>query len=644
MIRSSLALVLAAGLCVSFTSVLLAQQPGAGAPAAVGAKMPVKTADDLPRHTYKIEGKASEFVVSDGPYKAFLKQMKADLESDLAGYDITDPTTLQGYYQTLQAIAVLEGRWDDALACADKVKELETKEAQKLYSGTMLRSVVAAKKAAGAAGEAAEDAAFRKELEARARALPFDKVREILTRQKGQAEIITRDLLLGQIKGTLDPMVEGSKGEITGEMARGLVNIRFAMDFALPRNAAIAAVFGKVIEEHATAAKDIWAERAVVLTEKDRLTPVVIAVWDSGVDQSIFEKTGQAWTNEREKVNGKDDDGNGFVDDIHGIAFDLDNQPVVDLLHPLDALTGDKAEVVKYTKGLTDVQANIDSPDAAALKKHLATLKADEVGAFIENLGLFGNHMHGTHVSGIAAEGNPAARILCARITFDYKQIPTKAPSVEDARAGAAAAKATVNYFKAAGVRVVNMSWGGSRQDIEDELEKKNVGKTVEERAEMSRKIFNTMKEGLDEAMRSAPDILFVAAAGNSNNNSQFSEMIPSGLEIGNMITVGAVDQSGKPTGFTTFGKNVKLYSNGFEVESYIPGGGRMKASGTSMAAPNVTNLAAKLFALDPKLTSRECVELMMKGADPMPGSSEAEGRLLINPKKTVEMLKKRGG
>ena len=30
-----------------------------------------------------------------------------------------------------------------------------------------------------------------------------------------------------------------------------------------------------------------------------------------------------------------------------------------------------------------------------------------------------------------------------------------------------------------------------------------------------------------------------------------------------------------------------------------------MKASGTSMAAPNVTNLAGKLFALGPALTGR---------------------------------------
>ncbi|MFN0010906.1 MAG: S8 family serine peptidase [Phycisphaerales bacterium] len=607
-----------------------------------GMKKPVKTADDLPRHTYKIEGKASEFVLTDGPYKAFLAQVKTNLESDLAGYDITDPTTLQGYYNALMSIAMIEGRFEDAVRLADKVKDLETKEAQKIYAGTSVRAIAKAKAAGG--GEAAVRAAFAKELDAAVRAMPWEKVREIVVRNKGTAEIITRDLLLGQMQASLDPVVEKSGGEVSGDLAKGLLAVRSQLDVMLPLREEVVATFSKIIEDNATAAKDIWAERSVVLSEKDGLTPVVIGVWDSGVDQAIFEKTAQAWTNTNEKVNGKDDDQNGFVDDVHGIAFDLDSQPVVDLLHPLTALKGDKAEVLKYTKGLTDLQANIDSPDAAALRKHLGTLKGEAVGTFMEDLSLYGNHMHGTHVSGIAAEGNPAARILAARITFDYKQIPTKAPSVEDMQAIVGAAKATVNYFKAAGVRVVNMSWGLSRQDVEGQLEQKNVGKTAEERAEMSRRIFNTIKEGLDEAMRSAPDILFIAAAGNSNNNSQFSEMIPSGLEIGNMITVGAVDQSGKPTGFTTFGKNVRLYSNGFEVESYIPGGGRMKASGTSMAAPNVANLAAKLFALDPKLSSKDVVDLMMKGADPMPGSSEADGRLLINPKKSVELLKKRGG
>jgi subtilisin family serine protease len=136
--------------------------------------------------------------------------------------------------------------------------------------------------------------------------------------------------------------------------------------------------------------------------------------------------------------------------------------------------------------------------------------------------------------------------------------------------------------------------------------------------------------------MKGAPEILFVAAAGNSDNDNTFSELIPSGLNLPNLITVGAIDQSGKPTSFTTFGGNVKLYANGFEVESYLPGGERIKYSGTSMAAPNTTNLAAKLIALNPKLTTAQVIDLMTRGATPMQGK---EGKFVINPKKSVELL-----
>jgi subtilisin family serine protease len=43
-------------------------------------------------------------------------------------------------------------------------------------------------------------------------------------------------------------------------------------------------------------------------------------------------------------------------------------------------------------------------------------------------------------------------------------------------------------------------------------------------------------------------------------------------------------------------------------VESYVPGGEKMKLSSTSMASPNVANLAAKLFALDPNLTPQQAL------------------------------------
>lgn len=630
---------------LSAASVAMAQgaAPGGAQPAAAAPpaqRKPVQTADDLPRHTYKVEGKASEFVLSGAPFKAFMQRVRADLESDLAAFDIKDPTTLQQYYATLQAAAMIDGRIDDAVGYVEKIRAVETKEAQRIFSGTVLLSLQAAKKAGGDAS--ATDAAFRKDLEARLRAMPWDKVREIIVQRKGQMEIIRRELILGQLQSGLDPVVESTNGEVSGEIARGLVQARAQFDVFLPLRESMLAVYSKVIADNAVAAKDIWAERSVTLSEKEALTPVTLAVWDSGVDTAVFPKN--LWVNKNEKIDGVDNDQNGFVDDVNGIAFDLDSKPVTTLLLPLTDLKGERDQVMKFSKGLSDVQANVESAEATALKAHMGKLSPEQVGPFIENLGLWGNHMHGTHVAGIASEGNPAAKILAARIEFDYRQIPLRAPTMEDSLAQAAAAKQTVNYFKAAGVRVVNMSWGGSRQDIENALEQKGVGKTPQERAELARKFFAVYREGLEEAIKSAPDILFVAAAGNSNNDSQFSEMIPSGLDCGNMITIGAVDQSGKPTGFTTFGKNVKLYANGFEVESFVPGGTRMKASGTSMAAPQVANLAAKLLAIDPRLSSQQVVELIVQGADPMPGQKPGEGRLLINPKKSVELLRSRKG
>ncbi|MBV9111108.1 MAG: S8 family serine peptidase [Gemmatimonadetes bacterium] len=50
--------------------------------------------------------------------------------------------------------------------------------------------------------------------------------------------------------------------------------------------------------------------------------PVVVAIIDSGVDISHPDLVANVWTNPREiPGNGKDDDGNGYVDDVHGWDF-----------------------------------------------------------------------------------------------------------------------------------------------------------------------------------------------------------------------------------------------------------------------------------------------------------------------------------
>ena len=147
--------------------------------------------------------------------------------------------------------------------------------------------------------------------------------------------------------------------------------------------------------------------------------------------------------------------------------------------------------------------------------------------------------------------------------------------------------------------------------------------------------MFNVGRDALTEAMANAPEVLFVVAAGNSDNDAAFDELIPSGINLPNILTVGAVDQAGEETSFSTFGTNVDVHANGFEVESKLPGGEAMKYSGTSMAAPNVANLAAKLLAVAPELDVAQLTSLIMLGAD-----RSEDGRIrLINPKRSFMLL-----
>ena len=101
-----------------------------------------------------------------------------------------------------------------------------------------------------------------------------------------------------------------------------------------------------------------------------------------------------------------------------------------------------------------------------------------------------------------------------------------------------------------------------------------------------------------------------------------------------NLLTVGAVDQAGDEASFTSYGPTVKVDANGYQVESYLPGGERVALSGTSMASPQVANLAAKILALKPAMKPPEVIRLIVETAD-----TSADGRRhLINPKQALAL------
>ncbi len=605
-------------------------------PGAAKDKIKASTIDDLPRHTYEITVKPSEIITSAEEFAKLAAQIKKNALVDLDTYEIEDKTTLQRYYNTLQILCFLEGDYDTSLEYLEKARALEEKEAQKIAMGLVGLSYIDALEAERDTRSEAFRAALRENMRRRLEAMPWEKVQDIFKALNGQMQILSEDLLTGVAQSRLDPAVEKT-GNLSGEQATQIVMFRSALDHILPYKEDISLVLGEAIAAHKVEKEDIWPERDVALAEGEDYPPVVIGIWDAGVDSHVFED--HLFTNPREKKDGTDTDGNGYVDDIHGIAFDLQCDPTPGLLYPLGDQEKDRRMLEDRIKGFTDVTASVDSPEAAEIREIMSELEPDDVTAFIEGLTLYTYHSHGTHVAGIAVAGNPYARVLIARLSFDHHVLPQPYTKELMEKFGRSWLK-TVEYFKANDVRVVNMSWVIGLREIEHNLEANGIGETAEARGELAREMFDICEKDLYEAIKDAPGILFVGGAGNSDNDVEFDLFVPPAFEFPNLVIAGAVDQAGEPAGFTSFGRTVQVYSNGFEVESFVPGGRRMKFSGTSMAAPNVTNLAAKLIARDPSLTPQEVIGLIRENADDM--GTEDRPIPVINPKRSMELLEQK--
>ena len=582
----------------------------------------IEKAADLPRFSYPLQGPLEDVVRKAELFAPLAAALRRDMESVLAGYDIPDAATKRGLLTQLALLDYLEGRYDAALVGAEAVRALQDKPSDKLLSGLRLRAMATAAKSQtpGSEGHRKAVAAYlAKELQP----LPFAVVANDVRELKATAEVAGAALALGRVRDVLQPMVDRS-GELSSDFAPALLGARYSLLATLPLKQTFIDSFGTYLDANRVTKADIWPAREFALGSTERAQPVHIAVWDSGVDTALF--AGQVL----------------MVDGRPALkAYDKYGQPSASELVPVTAeLQSQLARMGARLKGDSDLQSNIDSAEASEVKRWLSTLAPDQYTAAIEELSLAGIYTHGTHVAGIALAGNPFARLVVGRMEFNHKLKPEPCPSLAGAHKDAAAARNTVAYFQAQKVRVVNMSWGGDVGSIENELEQCGLGKTAEERKTTARQYFEISRRALTEAFAAAPEILFITAAGNSNNDPSFNEDIPAAIVLPNLLTVGAVDLAGDEAGFTSYGPTVKVHANGYQVESYLPGGQRVAFSGTSMAAPQVANLAAKLIALQPALKPEAVIELIVNSAE-----KSADGRrTLMHPRKARQALAAAGG
>ena len=578
----------------------------------------IDKAADLPRFSYRIEGKVEDVVRNADRFAPFAAALRKDIESVLGGYEIGDKATQRDLMTTLALLDFLDGKYDQALARAEQVRDLQDKPADKLISGLRLRAVSAAARSNAPGSDAHRQQVaelINKELAAAPFAVIENEVREI----KAGAELIGEALILGRVREVMQPIVTSS-GALSSEFAPGVVGARYSLLVTLPLKQTFIDTFSSYLAAHKVTKADIWAARDVTLGAKQRGNQrgkqVNVAIWDSGVDTRLF--PGRVLKDKRAP---------------QVIAFDKYSRRSSGELMPVPtALRARLPELKARTKGLSDLESNIDSPEASEVKRFLSQLTPDKYKAAVEELNLVGSYVHGTHVAGITMAGNPFARLMVARIEFGHTIKPEPCPSRELSLRDAAAAQAYVDFFKARRARVVNMSWGGNVTSIEGELEQCGVGKTPEERKALAREYFDISKNALTKAMASAPGILFVAAAGNSGDDASFTESIPAGIELPNLLTVGAVDLAGDEASFTSYGPTVKVHANGYQVQSLLPGGDKVALSGTSMSSPQVANLAAKMLALNPKLDPPTLVKIIVDTAD-----KTSDGRRnLMNPKKAI--------
>ena len=198
---------------------------------------------------------------------------------------------------------------------------------------------------------------------------------------------------------------------------------------------------------------------------------------------------------------------------------------------------------------------------------------------------------HGTHAAGTIAASKDDGGIAGIADNSYVKLMSLKALGGENGRGTPETVMAAIRYAEANGAQICNLSFGS--QGCTDEMA-------------------TLMKES---------SMLFIVAAGNGDDNEigyniDNYPVYPASLPYDNILTVGNLMFNGKLDKSSNYGPiSVDIAAPGTYILSTIPEQSYAFMSGTSMAAPMVTGIAAMVYSARPELNVLDVKNILIASA-----------------------------
>lgn len=209
------------------------------------------------------------------------------------------------------------------------------------------------------------------------------------------------------------------------------------------------------------------------------------------------------------------------------------------------------------------------------------------------------NDNHGTHIAGIiAATANNSIGIAGVASNVNIKIMSLKIHGGSSSSGSVANAIKAIQYAEAMGADICNISWGTTKYS-----------------------------QALELAIRES-SMLFITAAGNDSLNINSTPVFPASLRLPNLISVANLNCEGFLSPSSNYGiSTVDIAAPGESIYSTLVGSYGY-SSGSSMAAPHVTGLAAMLYAYHENIYPAQVKELIINTMMPL----DTLDGYLINP------------